>query len=210
MLLSFGLSPVTVWSRAGYTGGLELVKSLFRALSLRRKSGRHGVSEQPGRYPRRASNLTNALGRRIWLTSSLLDLLWLYGVRVRIWQARGRTVVCDRYLLDCLVDFRVNFPEQDVENSWLGQALLRSAVRPDAAFCLMVPPELTLERARLKARFHWESQEVLEDRWRQYRSLSNELNVQIIDAERPAPEIARFIQCSLTGLLPDPNGHQGS
>src|SRR6185436_3648119 len=99
-LREHGLRPRKIWTRAGYTPGLEAVKRALHPLRGRRKARRQGVSERPSRYPRRASDLRNPLRRWLWLTAALLDLVWVYAVRVRLLRAAGRTVVCDRYLLD--------------------------------------------------------------------------------------------------------------
>lgn len=189
-----GTPPISVYTRPGYTPGLTVVKGTLRALSGRKKLLRSGVSDAPSRFPRRAANLGNPLLHWLWLTASLLDLLLLYGLQMRLWRARGRAVVCNRYLLDALVDFRVNFPGERVERRWLCRWLRRIALRPDAAFCLLIPPELTLERARAKARFHWETPEVLGDRWREYQVLSDDLGVQVLDGTCPVQELARSIR----------------
>lgn len=201
-LRSRGYTPVTLWTRAGYSPGLKAIKRALRAMTGVRKPRRQCVSEKPGLYPRRLANLGNPLKRWLWLTAALLDLLWVYGVRIRIWKARGRIVVCDRYLLDCMVDFRVNFPADRIENRLLFRLLRCFSVRPDAAFCLLVPAEMSLERARGKSRFHWEPLEVLQQRRTDYEALSNLLGMQVLDGERPAGEIARSIQRSVADILP--------
>ena len=195
-----GLAPAAVWSRAGYTPNLNAAKRVVHALlapfaPLGRRAARRVVGE-PGRYPRRASNLRQPL-RFLWLTGALLDLLWVYGVRVRVWRARGRVVVCDRHLLDCLVDLRVNFPEEGLERRWLFRVLRRSAARPDAAFCLIVPAELSFERSRAKGRRHRETREVLERRVAEYERVAAELGVPVLDGRRPEAELARAIQQGL-------------
>jgi thymidylate kinase len=205
-LCALGHEPRTLWTRAGYTPGLETLKRALGFLRGRGKAPRQGISDRPGRYPRRAANLGHPLRRRLWLTAALLDLLWTYGLRIRSWRARGRVVLCDRYLLDCLVDLRVNFPDDRVEERWLCRLLRRVSVRPDAAFCLLVPPGETLARARAKARFHWETPEDLEARWRAYEALAQELAVQPLDGCRPAAEIAQAIQRGLAGCLPGAPG----
>ena len=193
-LRSRGLAPVTIWTRAGNTPGLKAFKRVVFALMGKKRRDPGHVSDKPGRYPRRAANLPNPIKRRLWLTTALLDLLWVYAVKLRWWRWCGKTVVCDRYLLDCLVDFRVNFPDDRVEDRLLCRLLRSFSVRPDVAFCLLVPAELTMERARGKARFHWETLDVLQHRWEAYRAVSDELGVQVLDGCRPVEEIARTLQ----------------
>lgn len=212
-----GHAPVNLYTRAGYTPGLRALKNALRALRGKKaRPEREGVSGAPSLYPRRAANLGSPLRRRLWLTGALLDLLLQHVVRVRWLRSRGRTVVCNRHLLDCLVDFRVNFPDDGVERWLLWRLLARWAVRPDAAFCLVIPAELTLARAREKARFHWETVEVLERRRREYGELSARLGVETLDGTRPIEEIAHAIQRGIPGTLPsgepgrEPRAAQGT
>lgn len=200
-LRSWGARPVTVYARPGYTPGLRAVKNALRSPRGKKERAPGGASAVSGRFPRRASNLGNPLVRWLWVTTSLLDLLWLCAVRMRLLKARGRTVVCNRYLLDALVDYRVNFPAERVEERWLCRALRRLAPRPDAAFCLMISADETAERASAKARFHRETPEVLLERWRAYLDLSEDLGVQIIDGALPVEEIARLVQQRAAGAL---------
>jgi thymidylate kinase len=193
-----GCQPVTIWTRPGYTPGLEALKRLVSTLRARGRSRhREGRSQAPGLYPRRAANLGHPVRRRLWLVAALLDLLWTYGLRLRMWRRRGLVVVCDRFLLDCLVDFRVNFPEDRVEQGFLGRCLRRLSARPDAAFCLMIPPALSIERAHAKARFHWETAETLERRVQEYLAASAELSVQVLDGTLPADEVRESIERGL-------------
>jgi len=196
-----GLRPVVLWTRAGYTPGLEAVKRTLRALRGSGKGARR-ASTRTGRYPRRAADLGSPLRRWCWLTAALLDLLWVYGLWVRVLRAAGRTVICDRYVLDCLVDFRVNFPAERVERHPLCRLLRRLSVTPDAAFCLLIPPEQTQERARRKERFHRETTAVLDARWRAYRALSRELAVSVLDGLQPSDEIASLVHGSVSDGLP--------
>ncbi|HEX6885096.1 MAG TPA: hypothetical protein VF530_17110 [Planctomycetota bacterium] len=189
-----GRAPVLLWTRAGYTPALEALKTLARRVRGRGGRTRAGVAARPGGYPRRAADFASPCTRWLWLGAALLELLWLYAVRVRLWRALGRVVICDRHLLDCLVDLRVNFPAQRVERRWLCRALRRCAARPDVALCLLIPPELSLERARDKGRFHWETLEVHGRRREAYATLCAELQVQVLDGTRPAPELAREVE----------------
>lgn len=196
-----GHSPVLLYIRPGSTPGLRAMRGLLGAFT-RRKPVRTGVSKEPGRYPRRATNLGHPLRRKLWLMVALLDLLWVCCVRIRFLKLRGRSVVCNRYLLDCVVDFRVNFPADHVENGVLFRLLRRFCVRPDVAYCLSIPAALTQERAHRKSRYHWETLDVLEARWREYGAQAADLGVQVLDGTRSQEELARSIQHVALGTLP--------
>jgi thymidylate kinase len=201
VLRSLGSEPLTFWSRAGYTPGLKALEKALRRLRGRRGSPRSGVSSRPGGYPRRAASLRNPLVRWLWLRAALLDLWVSYGLRLRWWRATGRVVICDRYLLDCLVDFRVNFSAERVEELLLFRLLRRTAVRPDAAFCLLIPAELSARRASAKARRHWETLEVLRARRREYGRLCGELSVRALDGTREAGDLAVQLQREVLAVL---------
>jgi O-antigen/teichoic acid export membrane protein/thymidylate kinase len=195
-----GWTPVSIWARLGYSPGLKALKRAAAVVTGRRKHARgEEKAEAPGRYPRRAETLRGGFRRRLWLTAALLDLLWVYGILVPLLRALGRAVVCDRYLLDCLVDLRVNFPD---DRPFLCRLLRRVAARPDAAFCLIVPPDVSAQRARGAGKFNWESREHLEKRRQAYADLCGTLEVTVLDGERPVDEIAGSIRAGIAHLHP--------
>jgi thymidylate kinase len=207
-----GLRPVYLWTRPGYTRNLEAAKRLVRRLSgALPAGGSSGGSTSGGvqrSYPRRGDGFRSALKRRLWLSLALLDLIWVYGLQVRYWLARGRTVVCDRYLWDCLVDFRVNFPGDEVESGPLGRMLTALAPRPDVAFFLLISVEESLRRSEQRERKFRETEGVLEQRLEQYRALADEFQVPVLDGQRPAEEVAEEIQSKvaakgLAAMSPD-------
>lgn len=199
-----GVEPVALWSRPGYSSRLRAGKRLLRALRGRKPRERERVSSEPGRYPRRAETLPNPVVRWGWLSLALLDLLWVHAVQVRLWRARGRTVLCDRHLLDSLVDFRVYFPDDRVEERWLCRLLRGLAVRPDAAFCLLVPAQESLRRTQERGRHHWETLEVLERRVAAYRVLADELGTRVIDGCEPVPRIAAVLRAAVDARDAEP------
>jgi thymidylate kinase len=72
---------------------------------------------------------------------------------VRLWT---RPVICDRYLLDSLVDLRVYFPEDRVEKRVFCKLLRALAVRPDAALCLLVSAEESMRRTTSRGGHNWQ------------------------------------------------------
>ena len=194
-------TPVRLWTRPGYSRRLTMAKKLIWRIHGKKKTVRDRVSSASGQYPRRASTLGHPLKRWGWLTIALLDLLWVYAVEVRFWRALRRPVICDRYLLDSLVDFRVNFPDDRVEDRLLCKLLRALSVRPDVAFCLLVPAEESMRRTTERRRHHWELRETLQQRLDQYRALALELDVQILDGREPVERIAARMRDSLSDVL---------
>lgn len=201
-LRSQGTSPVQIWTRPGYSPRLKIIKRLLRRLRGRRKPQRAGISRQSGQYPRRAASIGHPLKRWCWVTVAMLDLIWVYAIQVRVWRALERPVVCDRHLLDSQVDFRVNFPDDRVEDRLLWRLLCRVTSKPDAAFCLLIPAEQSLRRTQNRGRLNWETPGVVEQRLLAYRTLADELPVRILDGEQPIEQIASILRdrvAELTG-----------
>ena len=75
----------------------------------------------------------------------------------------------------------------------LCRLLRRLAVQPDAAFCLMIPAEQSLQRSRVRSRYNWETLD-------EYQALGTELGVEILDGNQPAASLAETPQSKLEGL----------
>src|SRR5262245_8035608 len=191
-----GFEPVYRWSRVGYTQRLESAKRSLRRLRGGGAAGGGGGAGggEARTYPQRASRMRSPAKRWAWTNVALLDLLWEYAVTVRRLRASGRAVVCDRHLCDALVDLRVNFPEDRVEERWLWRLLARFALRPDATFLLLVSAEESLRRARASGRRHVEPAEVLEARLEEYRRIAASGAGDAIDAERDPERVAQDLR----------------
>ena len=182
-----GQNPVCVWTRGGYTPLFEGLKAL-----LRRLPGR--TVPPSGSNPQRARAFGKGWVRRLWLVLALLDLLWVYGVQLRWRRWRGRIVICDRYLWDTLIDFRLNFAQERVERWWLWRLLAWAAPEPDAAFLLLAPVQVSVRRSDVKGEPFRDSPEVLAQRLAHYQSLAAEYgDWHILDGQRPIPDLAAEI-----------------
>jgi len=195
-----GERPVRLWSRPGYTPTLEAAKASLKRFRSSGAAATNTEGAKPRTYPRRAASFRSGLRKRAWLSLALLDLIWWYGVRLRAWRAAGRTVICDRYLPDCWVDFRVNFPDDDVESWLLARALAAVAPRPDAAFLLHIPVEESLQRSLGRDRRFRESAAVLGRRLAVYEALAGESGVAPLDGRRPAEALAREIDARVDAV----------
>jgi thymidylate kinase len=190
-LESDGCRPVCLWTRGGYTSGFNALKSALRRLSRGR------ALPESGHTRRRARAFKSPATRRAWLRLALLDLIRVYAVQVRLWLWRGRTIICDRYLWDTLVDFRLNFPLETVEESFLWRALARLTPRPDAAFLMLVPVEESVRRSDIKGEPFRDPVEVLEERLSRYEALATEGHWHVLDGRRAAPDLASDILSKL-------------
>jgi dTMP kinase len=186
-LAADGHRPKVIWSRGGYT-------PLFNALKdTVRRFGRGRIVPKSGHSYQRSQTLSNPLVRRLWLTFAIVDLWWLYGIQVRWLCWRGRTVICDRYLWDTLIDFHLNFPQEQVELWGLWRLLVKASPRPDAAFLLLVPVEESLRRSRQKQEPFPDSPEMLSRRLTEYQTLARNGDWRVMDGCRPVNDLAAEI-----------------
>jgi dTMP kinase len=178
-----GQEPVYVWTRGGYTPFFETIKGLVRRLA--------GQALPPsGSNPHRTQAFRKWWVRRLWLILALLDILWVYGVQVRWWQWCGCTVICDRYLWDTLVDFRLSFPQENVEQWLLWRWLRHATPKPQAAFLLLVPVEESVRRSDIKGEPFRDPPHVLAQRLAQYQGLAQTGHWHVLDGRCPIRELA--------------------
>lgn len=177
-----GQEPVYLWSRGGYTSFVENIKTLLRKI-LKKSVPPSGHSEKRSQYLRKSGV------RRLWLWAALIDLMRVYGINIRIWRMIGRPVVCDRYLWDTLLDFKINFPKEDVDEWILWKLLRRIAARPDAAFLFMIPIEESVRRSEIKKDPFPEPIDMRRKRYALYEEFAKDGEFHVIDGTRPAGEI---------------------
>ena len=119
----------------------------------------------------------NPLIRKLWLLIAILDLILVYGLYIRICRMVGYVVIADRYLRDTRIDFRLNFPEEDIDHWMLWKLLEWITPKPDAAFLLLIEVEECLRRSELKNEPFPDSVDVLKKRLFLYKSLAGQMQV---------------------------------
>ena len=189
-----GQQPIYLWTRGGYTPAFNALKTLVRRFSL------GWAVPPPGHNPQRTQAFSKTRLKRMWLWLALLDLMWVYGMQVRWWMWHGKAVVCDRYLWDTLVDFRLNFLQEAVERWWLWKLLVRITPRPDAAFLLLVPVEESVRRSDLKGEPFRDSRAVLTRRLAHYQALAQANHWQMLDGRCSIEDLAGQIQDIIKAL----------
>lgn len=134
---------VFLWSRGGYTSWFDFLKTFIRkALG--------GAVPVSGHSEERERILGHGMISRVWLSLAILDLMRLYGVVVRWHCLMGRVVLCDRYLWDTLIDFKINFPAINVESWFIWHLLERLCPVADLAFFLYIPLQVSEDRSLKK------------------------------------------------------------
>lgn len=185
---------VSLSSRPGYTPGLEKFKQIVRMLTGKKKQASSKTASLKGKYPKRANSFESPFKRWLWLRISLLDLIWTYCIYIRLLKIRGKVVIVDRYLIDAIVDYRVNFPQQRVESSILYKLLSALASRPERSYCLVIPAELSLERTLHRENSDRETLEVLKVKQTLYHDIAKDQTIKLIDACLCEEEIAASVK----------------
>ena len=115
----------------------------------------------------------------------MLDLLFYYAVYIRVVELVGIVVICDRYLFDTLLDFKRNFPQENVHTWPLWRFLMLVAAKPDKHFVLTISTKESQYRSKLKNEPFPDSYETLEFRLDEYLKFGSTHKVVVqIDCER--------------------------
>ena len=132
-----------LWARGGYTPGFELLKRLLRILLGK------GLPA-PGNSISRKKKLAQSWVAKLWLTIAILDLIFFWGVYLRLQRMKGYVIICDRYLDDTRLDFQQNFPHVKFENMFLWNLMNRLVPEPDMSILLWVSVKKSVERSLFK------------------------------------------------------------
>ena len=183
-----GITSIIFWSRGGYSPGMILLKSLF--IKKKRKLDKCDNSV----ITNQKKKFSNTFIRKIWLFLSILDLIYFYGVYIRIKELFGVKVICDRYIFDTLIDFKLNFPQEKVDK-WLIWKLLKIvALKPKKHFVITISIEESTKRSKLKNEPFPDSIEVLRKRLNQYlKFISNNSSAVHIDGSKSIDSVNRII-----------------
>jgi dTMP kinase len=185
-----GARPLYIWTRGGYTAVLQGLKTLSRRIL-------HGRLPHSGNSPQRSDAFSQGWVRRLWLYLAWLDLLWVYGVQIRWQRYRGRQVLCDRYVWDTAIDFRLNFPQEKLDDYWLWRLLGRISPRPDASFLMLLTVDESVRRSEMKGEPFPDPPEVLGQRLASYHDLIPRVPFHVLDGSQP---ITALFQQILTHL----------
>jgi thymidylate kinase len=165
VLADSGMHTIKFWARGGYTPLFSSIKSLIRRF-------RPSTLPKPGRSVERSQRFHSTRVRRVWLVLAILDLFLCYSVWLRLRLLAGNVILCDRYIVDTLLDFRRNYPQENVAGWLCWRILERTAPTPDHQFLLIVPPVESLRRSALKNEPFPDDAETLEWRYERYQELA--------------------------------------
>lgn len=193
-LHSRGRSPKFIWTRGGYTTLFNGLKNLLRKLM-------GGRVPPPGRNEKRERIIRSKRVQKFWLIIALLDLLRVYAFQICFWLWFGKIVICDRYLIDTLIDFKINFTNQNVERWFLYKLLLWTSPRPDISFLMFIPVEEAIKRSGRKDEPFPDSPEILDKRLGMYKELLDDKNWIALDGLKSKEELTFEIKQIVDNLL---------
>jgi thymidylate kinase len=152
-----------LWSRGGYTLGIEMIKNIFRFFLGNRLF-------PSGKSKKRTKTMSNPIFSRIWLNAAILDLIFFYCILLRFKSFIGKIVICDRYVVDTYLDFSLNFPHISFEKMWLWRLLIKLHPKPALSFLFILPVTDSIERSRKKNEPFPDSKEFFEKRLNGYQN----------------------------------------
>lgn len=194
-LVAAGRKPIYLWVRGGYTPFFSFAKRILRFFSKGR-----GLPA-PGTSVKREQVFRNPRIRRLWLQIAIADMILVYGVYLRFSTWLGKDVICDRFVWDTAIDFRLNFPDEKVDRWFSWKFLLWVIPRPSATFLLLIPVSESLRRSGLKFEPFPDSEEVLGQRLDLYRSLAADGQGRVLDCMATIAAISTEIHQNL-GIAP--------
>lgn len=187
MLRRAGHRPQLIWSRGGYTPGMNFLK-----LWMRRICGRK--VPPPGSSAERDAAFAHGSTRRWWLRLAIVDLAIYYGVWIRLLRWTGRAVVCDRYWQDTLLDFQTNFSGEQVERWMLWRIFVRVCPQPTGAILLLIPVDESVRRCAQKDEPFPATRDILTRRHAEYEIWATNGEWHVMNGMRSINEIAEEIQ----------------
>jgi dTMP kinase len=121
----------------------------------------------------------------------------IYAVNIRWKLWRGTTVICDRYLWDTLIDFKIMFPDVCIEKWILWKILAWCSPVPSVEYLLMIPIETSEKRCLQKYEPFPDTPERRSRRYRLYKEILNLNKWTVIDATQTAETVFVEIQHKL-------------
>lgn len=146
LLMAFdacGIRTKYVWSRYGSSFIASLLIKIGKIIFKMIHNG-GGTSREQSEMQR--IYLRKGWTKSLWFFTVFFELTIQYLFKVRLPLLFGRVVICDRYLLDALVELGVSMNLPNLEKSFLGKLLLRFNPKPSMGILMDLSPEAAKER----------------------------------------------------------------
>ena len=181
-----GVKYIMIWGRGGWTPGLEFIKNLVRP---------DKKLDFKGRESYRLSVHANPRKKKILLIGAILDLYLFFGVYYRFLGLWGREVICDRYIWDTYIDFKVNYSMYNFEKWYIWKILMLFIPYPSKSIILTISPEESSRRCALKNDIFLESEESRKYKISLYYQLIDTHKwTHVIDGIKPVSDISTEIK----------------
>jgi hypothetical protein len=159
------------WHRTGSLPLTQFVLKLVRGKRDKRISNREN-SEKMKVLPKNSTTII------IWEWLNFIDLLIFYFIKIQLPKKMGKVVLCDRYILDDIVDFE-SCRKTNNNNRFLYKIIMRFFPKPDLYFFVNIPIEIIKNRAKEKI------VENIEKNYVVYQELTKQIGIEIIDNSQP-------------------------
>lgn len=136
-----GYKCKVIWSRGGYTPGIEFVKNIIR-------TDKNGTKADHEAY--RASVHKSSKKRKLLLWFSIIDLIAYYGIYFRLIEFMGSTIIADRYIWDTYIDFKLKYDEFKFEGWFVWRLVEKIHLKPKHSIMYIIPAEESMRRSNLK------------------------------------------------------------
>ena len=165
-LIENGNKVFVFWSRGGYTPGFQKLKDILRFVLKNKIS-------KPGKTISRELALKSGLISKIWFSIALIDLIFFYSIYLRIKYLLGFHIILDRFIIDTEIDFKLNFPNVNYNNHLLWKILKKTSIKPQVNLILLISVEESKKRSFTKNEPFPDSEKVLNDRLKHYKTCLN-------------------------------------
>jgi len=179
-----------LWTRGGNTQGVEKLKTFIRRIAGRKLP-------PSGHSVQRDKMFEKNWIQTLWLTFAIIDLMIIYSVNIRWKLFLGFTVICDRYLWDTLIDFKIMFPNIDVDKWIIWRILVWCSPVPSVEYLLMIPIDISEKRCLQKYEPFPDTPEQRSCRYSLYKKMSSTNEWILIDATQSAEDVFDEIQQQL-------------
>ncbi len=181
-----GVKNRVIWSRGGYTSWVEGIKTLLRKDA--------NYTEEQKREYREAFNKSSAK-QKLLLWASIADLIRYYGIVFRFIELSGTLILCDRYIWDTYIDFRMKYPDIDFEKWFVWKVMLKLIKKPKYSVIFTVPIDVSMRRSAEKNDPHSEPYDFRLKRLNMYtEEIKNGRWQYVIDSEIPIDEVAKEVE----------------
>ena len=160
------INSKVVWSRVGSLPFTQFILTLLRGKKKQIDNMENNRINK--KLPR--NRFTNV----IWRILNMIDVIIYFTFKVRIPRLIGKVILCDRYLIDAIIDLESNTYNRNY-NRFSYKILRLFLPKPDISLFIDTPVEIIKGRAELSI------DEDIEDNYHIYKNLLKWFNYTIID-----------------------------